>query len=70
MEEQSVVALQIAHIDFRAEGLNVRMLLNKQPSHVGKEKSPLRVVGIGVGVGELVMNSVISNPLENVFLRR
>lgn len=70
MEKKSFVVLQIAHVDFRAERLNVRMLLNKQPAHVGKEKSPLRIMGIGISVGELVVNTVIANPLENVFLRR
>jgi hypothetical protein len=69
LEQQSRIMLQVTHVDFSSDPLNVRVLFDQKPSTVGKEKSPLRVMGICVGVGELVVHTMISNPFQDVFLR-
>lgn len=45
------------------------MLPHQQPAHVGEEEPPLSVVGVRVGLGELVVDAVVPGPLENVVLR-
>lgn len=44
------------------------MLPHQQPAHVGEEEPPLSVVGVRVGLGELVVDAVVPGPLENVVL--
>lgn len=44
------------------------MLPHQQPAHVGEEEPPLSVVGVRVGLGELVVDAVVPGPLKNVVL--
>jgi hypothetical protein len=69
LEQQSRIMLQVTHVDFSPDSFNVRVLFDQKPSTVGKEKSPLGVMWISIGVGELVMNTMITNPFQDVFLR-
>lgn len=46
------------------------MPVQHEPANMGEEESSFGVVRIGVGVGELVMNSVVLHPLVDVSLQR
>lgn len=46
------------------------MLLDQQPAAMREEEPALGVVRVGIGVCELVVDSVIADPLDDVFLRR
>lgn len=70
VEQKCWIVFQVTHVDFCSELLHIRMLLDEQPAAVREEKAALRVVRVGVGVCELVVNSMISNPLYDVLLRR
>lgn len=66
LEKQGWISVQVAHVDLRTKLLHVRMLFDQQPAHVREEEAALRVVRISIGVGELVMNSMIAHPLEDI----
>lgn len=44
------------------------MFADQQPADVGKEEPPGGIVGVGVRLGVLVVNSVVSRPLIYVIL--
>lgn len=44
------------------------MLAHQQPADVGEEEAPFGVVGVRVGLGELVVDAVVPGPLEYVVL--
>lgn len=44
------------------------MLPHQQPADVGEEEPPFGVVGVRVGLGELVVDAVVPGPLEYVVL--
>jgi len=62
------IGFHVFHIDRTALAGYVRMFADHQPAHVWEEKSPSRVVWVGVRVGELVVNPVISDPFVYVVL--
>lgn len=45
------------------------MFADHQPAHVREEESSTRVVRVGVGVCELVVDPVVPHPLEDVVLK-
>lgn len=61
LKHNNGVALQVAHIDGGSLQLDIRVLLDHQPAHVRKEEATRIVVGIAVGIGELVMSSATNN---------
>lgn len=62
------VGFQVFHIDRTALGGYVRVFADHQPAHVWEEKSSRWVVWVGVSIGELVVNSVVSDPFVYVVL--
>lgn len=44
------------------------MLAHQQPADVGEEEAPFGIVGVRVGLGELVVDAVVPGPLEYVIL--
>lgn len=70
MEKQSFVVLQIAHVNFGSELFHVGMLFDEQPAHMREEESSLWVMRISVCVCKLMMNTMVSDPLQDIFLRR
>lgn len=44
------------------------MFANQQPADVGEEKAPFGVVGVCVGLRELVVDAVVPGPLVYVVL--
>lgn len=62
------VGFQVFHIDYTALAGYVRVFADHQPAHVWEEKSPSRVVWVGIRVGELVVNPMVSDPFVYVVL--
>lgn len=62
------IIIDIRHVHQFAFAQNRRMFLHHQPTHVGKEKPTIRIVGVCMGFREFVMDSVVSNPLRNRIL--
>lgn len=70
MPHDNRVGFQVFHVDHATLAGHVRVLADHQPAHVREEKSPRRVVRIGVRVGELVVDSVVPDPFVYVVLER
>lgn len=62
------VGFQVFHLDCATLGGHIRVLADHQPAHVREEKSPRRVVRVGVRVGELVVDPVVPDPFVYVVL--
>jgi hypothetical protein len=58
LEPQDWIVLQVAHVDFRLELHQFRMLLDQQPANVGEEEASTRIERVPISVSELVVSSV------------
>lgn len=63
MEHHNRILQQIAVIQLLPFFDHIRVLPHHEPSDVGKEKTPLRVVRVRVGFRVFVMHSVVLHPL-------
>merc|ERR1719209_325713 len=63
------IPVQIRKIDLLSLLFHFGMLSTKQPADVSKEKAPVGIMRICVSLGILVMNPVISGPLDDVVLQ-
>jgi hypothetical protein len=68
LEPQQPVVGEVAHVDFGSELSHVGVFFAHQPAHVGEEEATLRVVWIGVGVAELVVDAMVADPLDDRIL--
>lgn len=59
------ISQNIAHVYLTTSSQDFRVFSHHQPSNVGEEESTIAVVRVGVGLGVLVMNSVVTDPVEN-----
>lgn len=62
LEHNVRIRLQVGHVDQLALFLHIRVLLATEPAHVGEKEAALDVVRVGVGLGELVVHSVVARP--------
>jgi hypothetical protein len=69
LEPQDWVGCQVAHVNALAELEHFWVLLAHQPTDVSEEKTARDVVRIGVCVAVLVVNAMISNPLDDRVLK-
>lgn len=46
------------------------MFLAHQPTHMGKEETTTRIMGIRISIGKFVMNTMITTPLVYAVLKR
>jgi len=60
--------LEITKINILSLLLDVRVLFDHQPTHVGEEESSASVVGVSLGLRVLVMYTVVSGPLNKIIL--
>lgn len=60
----------VGAVDCLSHLSNVGVFSDEEPSHVSEEPSAVHVVWISVGLGALVMNPVVPDPLMNVVLKR
>jgi len=58
------VGIDITEIDCTPGDFHVGMFRAEQPSNVSEEESPTGVVWIRVSLGEFVMDSVITSPVD------
>ena len=64
------VSIEVRQVNLFALGFNIWMFSHHQPSAVGKEESPLCIVGVSISLRVLVMNPVITCPLNDVILSK
>lgn len=64
LEHDNWVGKHVTHIQFTSSFHNIRMLLDQQPSAVGKEEASGSIVGVGICFAVLVVDSVITDPVE------
>lgn len=65
LEHDSRVFVQVAEVQFFSGPDNLRVFLDVQPSHVGEEESAHGIVGVGVGFGVFMVDTVIAGPVED-----
>lgn len=68
LEHHHLVGLQVGQVQLPAFFDDVGMLAHQQPADVGEEEPPFGVVGVRVGLRELVVDAVVPGPLEYVVL--
>lgn len=64
------IGFHVAHVYLGSLLDDVGMLADQQPAHVGEEEASFSVVRVGVGVCELVVHSVISDPFVQMVLKK
>ena len=68
LEHDEGVLVQVGEVEV-ASGLDDGgMLLDEEPAHVREEESAGGVVGVGLGLRELVMDAVVAGPVEDAAL--
>lgn len=68
LELEHRITVQVGQINTFALRLDVRMFATQQPAHVREEESTLGIVRIRLCLTELVMDTVISGPVNNSVL--
>lgn len=68
LEHNHRVCLEVLQLQLASLFDDVGMLADQQPADVGEEEAPLSVVGVGVRLRELVVDSVVPGPLVDVIL--
>lgn len=63
------IARYVANVNLLARLNDVGMLFEEEPANVREEKASLRIVGIAVAIAELVMHTMIANPIDDRILR-
>lgn len=61
---------QITHVQLISLLNHLLLLFLHQPADVGEEETPRRIVWVGVGVAELVMHPMITNPVIQRVLKK
>ena len=68
LESHNRVGFKVAHIHGFAHLGHIWVFSHHQPAHVGEKEASVDVVGVGVGVRELVVDSVVPTPLVDAIL--
>ena len=68
MESYYRVGFQVAQVQGFSSFDDVRVFSHHQPAHVGEKEAPVDVVGVGVGVREFMVASVVPSPLVDAIL--
>lgn len=68
LPQQPRIIFQVTHVNLLALLNDFGMFLAHQPANVRKEESTLAVVWISIGIGEFVMDTMISCPVKNRLL--
>lgn len=68
VELDNRIGQHVAHVDQTTLFDALRVLPQHQPTNVGEEEAPVRVVRVGIGFGVLVMDSVIPDPIVQTVL--
>lgn len=63
------IVVDVGHIDGFALSIDIGVFALHQPTDVREEEASVCVVWVGVRLTELVMHSVVANPIRYVVLR-
>lgn len=69
LERTNWVTSDVTNIDLLTLDLDLWVFANHEPAAVGEEEAALGVVRVCVGLGVLVVDAVVANPLYNVVLQ-
>lgn len=70
LEDENWIVEKIREVELGSLFLDLWVLADQEPSHVSEEKSTGSVVRVSIGVGPLVMATVITSPLDHVILQK
>jgi hypothetical protein len=62
LETNYWIGFQVTHVDCFALREDIWMFPNQKPAHVGEEKPSGGVMGVGVCIGEFVMDAMVACP--------
>ena len=68
LKHDNFICLQVTELQLASFFYDVGVLANHEPSNVGKEESPYGVVGVCVRLRVLMVDPMVSYPLEDVIL--
>jgi len=68
LETQHRIDIEISEVEEFSFPDNIRMFLTEKPANVSEEKASLSVVGIGRGLWELMVDTVVPTPLNQMIL--
>ena len=63
MELYDRILQDIRHVNLTTTSQNLRVFVHHQPANMGKEKSAIRIVRIGIGLRVFMVNAMIANPV-------
>lgn len=69
LKHQNRIGFQVGNVDFLSSSTNIRMLLRHQPANMWEKESPSSIVRVSICVKILVMDSVISRPVNDAVLK-
>lgn len=70
LKHDDAIGLQVTHVNLHPLFDDIRMRREEEPTNMREEKSTLGVVGIRVGLGVLVVDSMIMSPSVGVALQK
>lgn len=62
------IVVDVGHVDGLAFSVDLGVFALHQPTDVREEEAPVCVVWVGVRLAELVMHTVVANPIRYVVL--
>ena len=70
LEHDYGIIQEIRHVNVASFAEDLRVFLHHKPAHVSEEEPAQCVVGVSVGLCVLVVDAVVTGPLEDVVLHR
>jgi len=68
LELQQGVLVEISEVDILALDADVWVLFDHEPAHMCEEESATGIMGVSLGLRVLVVNSVVTGPLDQIIL--
>ena len=63
------VGMKVTEVNSFALGFHIRVFAGHQPTNMCEEEATLCIVGVAIGLGVFVVDSVVTCPLYDVILR-
>ena len=70
LEHDYRIVQEIGHVNVASLAEDLWVFLHHKPAHVSKEEPAQCVVGVGVSLRVLVVDAVVTGPLEDIVLHR
>jgi len=68
LELQKRILVEISEVYVLALGADVWVLFDHEPAHMCEEEPTTSIMGVSLGLGELVVDSVVTGPLDQIIL--